>query len=258
MAKAVGWCYFKAILTVACVMGMASVCWSEELKIGTGAAASENIFKKIKFPFERSYRIKLEIIDSGPIQAWKDLDAGKVDCAVGGVAFLDWIAMMEKDGYPIPDKSVYKNWVIGEDKIKVLTNTDVTVNALSKEQLVSIFTGKSKNWSEVGGPGKPVVVILGSKIPGTQTEFRKRILGNAEFTNNAIMGTTAEDLKSQVIRNPGGICLGTLSQVDYLVNAPAIPDIGRPITLITKGAPSEAVKKVLDYINGEGKLYIVK
>lgn len=250
--------FLKAILAVAWIMAVAPACWSEEVKIGTGAAASENIFKNIKFPFERSSGVKLEIIDSGPVQAWKDLDAGKVNCAVGGVAFLDWIAMMEKDGYPIPDKSIYKNWVIGEDKIKILTNKDVTVTTLSKDQLFAIFTGKSKNWSEVGGPNIPIVVILGSKIPGTQAEFRKHILGNAEFTNNAMIGTTAEDLKSRVIRNSGGICLGTLSQVDYMVNAPAIPDISRPVTLITKGAPSEAIKNILGYIDGEGKQYIAK
>jgi phosphate transport system substrate-binding protein len=46
--------------------------------------------------------------------------------------------------------------------------------------------------------------------------------------------------------------------VDYLINSPTIPDIGRPITLITKGAPSEGVKKMLDYISGDGQRYIVK
>jgi hypothetical protein len=83
-------------------------------------------------------------------------------------------------------------------------------------------------------------------------------MGATEFTKDSMMGTTAEDVKSRVIRNPGAIGLGTLSQIDYLVNAPAIPDIGRPITLITKGTPSEGVKKMLDYINGSGQRYIAQ
>ena len=83
-------------------------------------------------------------------------------------------------------------------------------------------------------------------------------MGSAEFTPKAMTATTAEDVKSRVIRNPGGVGLGTLSQVDYLVNSPTTPDIGRPITLITKGAPSEGVKKMLDYISGDGQRYIVK
>ena len=88
---------------------------------------------------------------------------------------------MEKEGYAIADKSIYKNRVIGKDIVKVMSNKDVTVATLSKEQLVGIFTGKTKNWSEVGGPDKPVVVILGSKIPGTQAVFQKQIL-NAKPT----------------------------------------------------------------------------
>jgi phosphate transport system substrate-binding protein len=250
--------FLKAIVATALILATVSASWSEEIKIGTGAAAAENIFKKIKFQLAKSLDIKLDIVDSGPIQALKDLDAGKIHCAVGGVAFPDWMDMMAKDGYPIADPSVYKNWVIGEDKIKILTNTDVPVASLSKEQLVAVFTGRVQNWLQVGGPDKPIVVVLGSKIPGTQSVFRKHIMGNAEFTPNAMTATTAEDVKSRVIRNSGAIGLGTLSQVDYLINSPTTPDIGRPITLITKGAPSEGVKKMLDYISGDGQRYIVK
>lgn len=249
---------FKTIFTAIFVLGLGASCWAEELKIGAGAAATENILKKIKFPFERDLGIKLDLIDSGPVQALKDLNAGKIHCAIGGVAFVDWMEMMEKSGYPIPDKSLYKDWVIGEDKIKVLVNTDIKMAALSKEQLTAIFTGRSTNWSQVGGPDKPIVVVLGSQIPGTQSVFRQQVMGNAAFTQNAMMGTTAEDVKSRVIWNSGGIGLGTLSQVDYQVNSPATPPIVRPITLITKGAPSEAVKKLLNFIDNEGQHYIIK
>lgn len=249
---------FKIIVTAIFVLGVGASCWAEELKIGAGAAATENILKKIKFPFERDTGIKLDIIDSGPVQALKDLNAGKIHCAIGGVALVDWMDMMEKSGYPITDKSAYKDWVIGEDKIKVLVNTDIKITTLSKEQLTAIFTGKSTNWSQVGGPDKPIVVVLGSQIPGTQSVFRQKVMENAAFTKNAMMGTTAEDVKSRVIWNSGGIGLGTLSQVDYQVNSPATPTIARPITLITKGAPSEAVKKLLDFINGQGQQYIIK
>jgi phosphate transport system substrate-binding protein len=103
-----------------------------------------------------------------------------------------------------------------------------------------------------------VVVILGSKIPGTQSVFQKQVLDGADYTKDAVEGTTAEDLKTRVIATPGGICLGAMSQIDATVNAPAIPEIGRPITLITKGAPSGGLQKMLDYISGEGQQYIAK
>lgn len=246
------------ILAVVWIFASVQGALAEEVKIGTGAAATENIFNKIKDPLEKEAGVSLVILSSGPVQALKDLDAGSVDAAVGGLTFADWMAMMEKESYPIADKSIYKNRVIGKDVVKVLTNKDVTVPALSKEQLTAIFTGQYKNWSEVGGPDIALVVILGSKIPGTQAVFQKQIMAGAAYTKEAVEGTTADDLKTRLVATPGAVCLGAMSQVDPTVNAPAIPEVGRPITLITKGAPTGGLQKMLDFISGPGQQYISK
>jgi phosphate transport system substrate-binding protein len=248
----------RAIATIACVIGLAGTALAEEVKIGAGAAATENIFNKIKDPMEKANGVKLVVTSSGPVQAVKDLDAGTVEAAVGGLTFPDWMAMMEKEGYAIADKSVYKNRVIGKDVVKVMTNKDVTVSTLSKEQLVGIFTGKTKNWKEVGGPDKPVVLILGTKIPGTQSVFQKQILNGEPYAAGAVEGTTAEDLKARVLATPGGVALAAMAQIDNAVNGPAIPEVGRPVTLITKGAPSAGLQKMLDFMSGEGQQYIAK
>ena len=251
--------FLKALATVASIILLSGSVMAEEVKVGAGAAATENIFNKIKDPMEKANGVKLVVISSGPVQAIKDLDGGTIDAAVGGVTFPDWMAMMEKEGYAIADKSAYKNRVIGKDVVKVMTNKDVTVSALSKEQLVALFTGKTKNWSEVGGPDKPVVLILGSKIPGTQGVFQKQILnGEAYATTGVVEGTDAADLKTRVIATPGSVSLAALAQIDATVNSPSIPEVGRPITLITKGAPSGGLQKMLDYISGDGQKLIVK
>jgi hypothetical protein len=123
---------------------MAGPALAEEVKIGSGAAAVENIFNKITEPMEKATGVKLMVVASGPVQAIKDLDAGTIEGAVGGVTFPDWMAMMEKEGYPIADKSLYKNRVIGKDLVKVITNKDVTVSALSKEQLAGFSPARSR------------------------------------------------------------------------------------------------------------------
>jgi phosphate transport system substrate-binding protein len=252
---------FKTILTVfaATFLMLSSIpCPAEEVKIGAGAAATENIFKKIQEPMEKSIGLKLVLISGGPSEALKDLDKGAVEAAVGGLTLPDWMAMMEKEGYAIPDKGAYKHRVIGKDIIKVLVNKDVAVKQLSNEQLKGIFTGKTKNWKEIGGPDKPVVVLLGSKIPGTQSVFQKQAMDGEPFTKEFKEGTTIEDLKTKVISTPGGICLGASSQVDGTINAPEISEFGRPITLITKGEPSPGVLKMLEFLRGEGKKYLDK
>ena len=231
---------------------------AEEVKIGTGAAATENIFNRIKEPLAKEHVVTLNVISGGPVQALKDLDGGQVEAAVGGVTFPDWMTMMEKEGYAIADKSVYKHRVIGKDLVKVMTHKDTGVTTLSKEQLAGIFSGKIKNWSEVGGADKAVALILGTKIPGTQGVFQKQILDGQEYGKPAIEGTTADDLKTKVIATSGGVSVAALAQIDATVNGPAIPEVGRPITLITKGPPSPGLQKMLDFIAGPGQQLIAK
>jgi len=245
------------LVVTTCFVGMASA-WAGEVIIGTGAAAMENIFRKIEYPMSRAQGIKMNIIDRGPVPAWKDLDAGKIQCAVGGMGFDDWLELMKKSGYNIPDPSVYRSWVIGQDRIKVLTNLDVPVTSLSKEQMQGIFSGAIKNWSQVGGPDKPILVVMGSRIQGTVAMFQKNVMGTSPYTKDAMMGTTAEDVKSRVVRNSGAVGFTPASQVDYLVNNPKHPEIVRPITLITKGAPTEDIERMINYINTSGQRYVVK
>lgn len=248
----------KVVMAFILASGITGTALAEEVKVGAGAAPTENVFNKIKEPLEKATGVTLTIISNGPEQALKDLDAGLIDAAAGGVTFPDWMDMMTKANYPVPDKSIYKNRVIGKDIVKVLTNKDVTVPSLSKEQLTAIFTGKAKNWSEVGGPSLPIVVVTGTKIPGTLKVFQKQVLDGAEYTTDAVVAGDAAEMKDKVAATSGAVCIGPMAKIDATVNAPAIPEVGRPITLITKGEPAGGVKKMLDYIRGEGQQFIAK
>src|SRR5450759_1675610 len=82
-------------LAVLMAVPLSSLAWADEIKVGAGAAPTENVFNKIKEPFEKASGIKLTLISNGPEAALKDLDKGLLDAATGGVAFPDWMEMME-------------------------------------------------------------------------------------------------------------------------------------------------------------------
>ncbi len=232
---------------------------AQEVRVGAGAAPTENVFSKIKEPMEAATGLKLVLISNGPVEALKDLDKGAVDAASGGITFQDWMTMMEKEGYAIPDKGVYKSRVIGKDIVKVLVNPAAQVSKLSKDQLKAVFTGKAKSWKDVGGADIPIVLVWGDKIPGTQSVFQKQIMDGEPYPKEGLVqATTAADVKAKVLETKGAVGVGPLSIVDSTVLAPEIPEVGRPITLITKGAPTPDVLKMLDYIQGEGQKYLAK
>lgn len=176
----------------------------------------------------------LSIALRGPVQALKDLDAGRTEAAIAGLNFADWMQLMEDAGYPIPCTTKYCYRVIGQDTVAVLMHKALALPSLSKQQLADIFTGKIRNWSAVGGPVMPIVVLLGTKTPGLHYLFQQRILHGAAYRQDVVWGTNLADLKGRVLTTPGALCLGLSSQVDDAIHAPAIPEITRPITLITR------------------------
>lgn len=245
-------------MAVLMAVTMPSLAMAQEIKVGAGAAGTEDIFNKIKAPFEKTSGIKLVLISNGPVEALKELDKGFVDVAVGGVIFLDWMEMMEKEGYKVSDKNIYKYRVIGKDTVKVILNKENKVKKLSRAQLKNIFTGKTVNWKDVGGKDMPITVVWGSKIPGTNAVFMKQVMDGAAFAKNVQEATTAAEIKRFITLIPGGVGLGPVSIVDATISAPKIPKIDRPITAITKGTPSSNVLKLFDFIRGEGQKYLSK
>jgi phosphate transport system substrate-binding protein len=248
----------KVVLAVSvlltCTMVMAA--WAEEVKVGAGAAPSENIFKKIKDPMAKDIGLKLVLIDSGPYEALIALDKKEVDAAAGGLTFGDWLGMMAKKGYQIPDKNAYKYRVIGKDIIQVIANKDLGIKELNKDQLKDVFTGKITNWKDVGGPDQAVVVVYGKEIPGTQQVFSKLAMNNEPCAKKVLEATNAPDVKEKVKATPGAVGLAPVTLVDDTVCVPKIPEVGRPITLITKGEPGGGVVKMLEYLHGQGKQYV--
>ncbi len=252
----------EGMIKKALCLGIMGVClaagaaFAEEVRIGAGAAATENIFKKIQAPFEQATGVTLFIESSGPIDGFKKMDAGGLAAVVAGVEFNEWIAMLEKDGYKVADKAAYVQQVIGKDIIKVIVNKEIAVASLSKEQLKGVFTGKITNWSELGGLDMEIGVIFAEQIQGTQNMVKKVVMDGEEYTGDRIEVATADDVKKKVVETPGSIGLVPQSLADEAVTVPAIPEIGRTIILATKGVPNPAVQKVLDYIKGDGQALI--
>jgi phosphate transport system substrate-binding protein len=238
------------------LLSLAFSVYAADVKIGAGAAPTENVLKPVKEAFEKATGNRLLIISSGPKNALLDLDKGVVDAAAAGLTFEDWMGLMKKEGAEVKDPSVYQQVNIGKDSIVVVVHKDNPVAQLSKDQLKGIFTGKMQNWKEVGGQDMPILVIWGNLIPGTNSLFVKNMLDNEAPTKDVLGVSTAAEIKVNVAANPEAIGIGPAAVVDASVKSPKTPEISRPITLLTKGAPSPAVKSLIDFIKGEGQKYI--
>ena len=94
------------------------------------------------------------------------------------------------------------------DGLSVYVNADNPIKALSLEELEGIFTGKIKNWKEVGGGDAPITVYSRENSSGTYEFFKEHVLKGKDFAANAqTMPGTAAVLQA-VAKDKNGIGYG--------------------------------------------------
>lgn len=94
------------------------------------------------------------------------------------------------------------------DGLSVYVHADNPVKELTLEQLMLIFTGKVKNWKEVGGPDARITVYSRENSSGTYEFFKEHVLEGRDFVSSAqTMPGTAAVLQA-VAKDKGGIGYG--------------------------------------------------
>ena len=97
---------------------------------------------------------------------------------------------------------------VGIDGIIVVINKAITgVTTLDVEQVKKIFTGQIKNWKELGGPDKKIVVYTRDKKSGTGEFFNDTVLGKdvEKLIKTRIETTGNADLAQKVSQDAQGI-----------------------------------------------------
>lgn len=107
----------------------------------------------------------------------------------------------EKSGIDATKLVDHKVAVVGMGPI---ANPKVGVKGLTKKQLVDIFTGKVKNWKEVGGADQAIVVINRTKGSGTRATFENFGLDKAQVIE-AQEQDSSGTVRQMVAQTPGAI-----------------------------------------------------
>ena len=106
------------------------------------------------------------------------------ESAGGEIAILEGRAdLAGVAGIPQPEtlEQGVEATVIGQDAIAVVVNRANPIVDLGRSQLKDIFTGKARNWKELGGPDLTVHPYIVSAASATRKVFRSAILREADY-----------------------------------------------------------------------------
>src|ERR1051326_2305091 len=71
------------------------------------------------------------------------------------------------------------------DGLSVYVNSANPISELSLDQLEVIFTGKAKNWKDLGGKDAPITVYSRENSSGTYEFFKEHVIKGQDFTSSA-------------------------------------------------------------------------
>ncbi|HVO40714.1 MAG TPA: phosphate ABC transporter substrate-binding protein [Spirochaetia bacterium] len=121
--------------------------------------------------------------------------------------------------------------VIALDGLAVIANTSIPLADLPRRQIADLFNGTIRNWKEVGGPDKPVVVVTRDEASGTRVAFTELVLQKeydkkdprASFRKDAITVESNGDMVSRVGATPDSIGYCGEGYLEQAISAGAKP-----------------------------------
>ncbi|MDC0662334.1 substrate-binding domain-containing protein [Marinobacter sp. SS21] len=104
--------------------------------------------------------------------------------------------------------------VIAIDGLAILVHASNPLDRISIDTLGRIFAGQIRNWSELGGPNRPIRLYARDHQSGTWDTFKTLVLGNTyTLDGSAFRYESNDQLSDDVSRDPAAIGFSGLASV---------------------------------------------
>ncbi len=148
--------FFRTVFCLASLVVTASAVASGDTRVtATGSSTIAPLMSELGKTYEKANpKVRIEVQSGGTSRGIADVRQGSAQ-----------IGMVSRALHP--DEKDLDSVLIARDGVSLIVNKSNPVKMLTKEQVVSIYTGKITNWKDVGGPNLPITVI--SKAEGRST-----------------------------------------------------------------------------------------
>jgi phosphate transport system substrate-binding protein len=162
----------------------------------------------------------------------------------------------------------WRERTVALDGLAVVVHPSNPVKRLTIPQLAELFTGKIRNWQQLGGANRAVVLLSREVNSGTHLYFKEHVLGaRQEFAPEALLMPSSQAIADEAAANPDAIGyygMGYLNPRNAAVavaksaaDAYSVPaetevrsgayPIARPLFVYSLDEPQGLVKTFLDF-----------
>ena len=169
-------------------------------------------------------------------------------------------------------------FAIARDGICLIGHASNPLSSLSFDQVVGIYRGTIDSWAQVGGPDAPITVVTKAEGRSTLELFLKHFeLEVSQIQEDVVIGDNEQGIKT-VAGNRHAVAFVSIGTAEYsaahgvpikllaldgvvpstdAVRAQTFP-IARPLTLVTREAPTGLAQEFIDFARSEVVLELVE
>jgi phosphate transport system substrate-binding protein len=162
--------------------------------------------------------------------------------------------------YPVP-------FCIAYDCIVPIVHSGSHLDNISIEQLKAIYRGRIKNWKQLGGPNKKIVVVSRDTSSGTYEVWQDKVMQKNRVYPGALLQASNGAIVQTVAKNKyaiGYIGLGYLNDSVKALSVNGVVGsaettldntfpISRPLFMFTPGWPNEESSRFINFILNPAK-----
>ena len=250
----------KGIATVTFVIALgflANVVWAGNIVIKGSTTVLPIALKVAEAYMKANPDVRISLSGGGSGNGIKALIDGSTDIADSSRFIKDKEVKLavEKGRYPVP-------FAVAYDCIVPVVHPTNPMSNLSMDQLKAIYRGEIKNWNQIGGPDRKVVVVSRDTSSGTYEVWHEKVMKKERVYPGALLQASNGAIVQAVAKNKnaiGYIGLGYMSKdvkalsVDRVVGSEETTlngtyPISRPLYMFTAGWPQGDILNFINFV----------
>jgi phosphate transport system substrate-binding protein len=221
--------------------------WAGQVSLHGSTTVMNTIIGPNKTEIERQSGQQLELVGNGSQRGIADLVAGRAQIAMISAPLAQEVRKVNEKTQGGIDVGHLKAHQIGKTTVAFAVHQSNAVRTLTNRQLADVFTGKVKNWKELGGADQEIIIVTAQPGDGLRAMVEANLLDGADLPTGARAMTNATQIAKVVSQLPGGIGIVAPTSLDGSVAELRGDDpIVQPLVLVTMGEETSEVRRVIE------------